>query len=89
MKMNNDDTCSYRGNLYKIGTEWYDECIYFCVCEKGAKTECVTIECPTDFGLDVLDPNCIDWETVPLNFVPKAPQCCPEVNVFPLILLTL
>ncbi|XP_034938419.1 putative epidermal cell surface receptor isoform X2 [Chelonus insularis] len=72
------NSCSHRGKLYKIGAEWYDECISFCVCNEGAKTECITIECPTDFGLDVLDPHCLDWETVPPNFVAKAPHCCPQ-----------
>ncbi|XP_014206439.1 putative epidermal cell surface receptor isoform X2 [Copidosoma floridanum] len=71
-------TCSHRGKIYKIGAEWYDECIAFCVCNETAHTECVTIECPTDFGLDVLDPHCLDWETVPPNHVPKAPNCCPQ-----------
>lgn len=74
--------CSHRGKTYKIGAQWYDECISLCVCGEGAKTECITIECPWDFGLDVLNPNCLDWETVPSNFAPKAPHCCPEVRIF-------
>ncbi|EFN69059.1 Putative epidermal cell surface receptor [Camponotus floridanus] len=72
------NSCNYRGKSYKIGAEWYDECINFCVCAEDGKAECNTIECPTDFGLDVLDPHCLDWETVPENFVPKPPQCCPQ-----------
>ncbi|XP_015116127.1 putative epidermal cell surface receptor [Diachasma alloeum] len=72
------NSCFHRGKSYKIGAEWYDECISFCMCSEGPKTECVTIECPTDFGLDVLDPHCLDWETVPPDFVPKEPQCCPQ-----------
>ncbi|KAI4477074.1 hypothetical protein M0804_013075 [Polistes exclamans] len=77
-KMFDKNSCSHRGKSYKLGAEWYDECISFCICAEGGKAECVTIQCPTDFGLDVLDPYCIDWETVPANFVPKAPQCCPQ-----------
>ncbi|KAK2581716.1 hypothetical protein KPH14_002201 [Odynerus spinipes] len=77
-KISDKNSCSHRGKTYKLGAEWYDECISFCMCGEGAKTECVTIQCPTDFGLDVLDPHCLDWETVPANFVPKAPQCCPQ-----------
>lgn len=73
------NSCNYRGKSYKIGAEWYDECINFCICAEDGKAECNTIECPTDFGLDVLDPHCLDWETVPENFVPKPPQCCPQV----------
>ncbi|XP_014226449.1 putative epidermal cell surface receptor [Trichogramma pretiosum] len=70
--------CTHRGKSYKIGAEWYDDCIAVCFCNETAQTECVTIECPTDFGLDVLDPHCLDWETVPPNHVPKAPNCCPQ-----------
>ncbi|XP_046750839.1 putative epidermal cell surface receptor isoform X2 [Diprion similis] len=75
--------CNHRGTSYKIGAEWYDECISFCTCSEdvqgnGPKTECATIECPTDFGLDVLDPNCLDWESVPADFVPVAPRCCSQ-----------
>ncbi|XP_058793011.1 putative epidermal cell surface receptor isoform X2 [Phymastichus coffea] len=71
-------TCNHRGKTYKIGAEWHDECIAVCFCNETAQVECVTIECPTDFGLDVLDPHCLDWETVPPNHVPKAPNCCPQ-----------
>lgn len=73
------NSCNYRGKSYKIGAEWYDECIFLCICTEGGKYECNTIQCPTDFGLDVLDPHCLDWETVPANFAPKPPQCCPQV----------
>ncbi|KAK0163695.1 hypothetical protein PV328_002401 [Microctonus aethiopoides] len=72
------NTCNHRGKVYKIGAEWYDDCLSICMCGEGTKIECITIECPTDFGLDVLDPHCVDWETVPPNFVPKAPNCCPQ-----------
>ena len=77
-KMTDKSSCSHMGKTYKVGAEWYDECISFCTCVEGGKTECLTIECPTDFGLDVLDPHCLDWETVPPNFVPKPPHCCPQ-----------
>ncbi|XP_076667213.1 stranded at second isoform X2 [Andrena cerasifolii] len=77
-KTGDKGSCSHRGKTYKVGAEWYDECISFCMCSEGGKTECATIECPTDFGLDVLDPHCLDWETVPPNFSPKPPHCCPQ-----------
>ncbi|KAJ8673538.1 hypothetical protein QAD02_004800 [Eretmocerus hayati] len=73
-----DGVCIHRGKSHKIGEEWYDDCIALCQCNETAQIECITIECPTDFGLDVLDRNCIDWETVPPNHVPKAPNCCPQ-----------
>lgn len=72
------NSCIHRGKTYKIGAEWYDECLSICTCGKDGKTDCSTIECPTDFGLDVLDPHCLDWETVPPDFEPKAPNCCPQ-----------
>ncbi|XP_011139831.1 putative epidermal cell surface receptor isoform X1 [Harpegnathos saltator] len=77
-KMSDKNSCYYRGKSYKLDAEWYDECIYFCVCMENGKNECASIQCPTDFGLDVLDPHCVDWETVPADFVPKAPNCCPQ-----------
>lgn len=40
--------------------------------------KCLKLECPTYFGLDVLDPLCIEWETVPPDFVPTPPSCCPK-----------
>lgn len=84
-KMTDKSSCSHMGKIYKIGAEWYDECISFCTCVEGGKTECLTIECPTDFGLDALDPHCLDWETVPPNFIPKPPHCCPQVYKIQLV----
>nr|XP_033324101.1 putative epidermal cell surface receptor isoform X2 [Megalopta genalis] len=77
-KTGDKNTCSHRGKTYKMGAEWYDECISFCMCAENGMADCLTIECPTDFGLDVLDPHCLDWETVPPNFVAKPPNCCPQ-----------
>ncbi|XP_051166564.1 putative epidermal cell surface receptor isoform X2 [Leptopilina boulardi] len=71
-------SCNHRGKTYKIGEEWYDECISLCFCNASAVAECSTIQCPTDFGLDALDPNCIDWETVPPDFEAKPPHCCAQ-----------
>lgn len=79
-KMSDKNSCNYRGKSYKIDAEWYDECLHFCVCVEGGKNECVSIECPTDFGLDLLDRTCLDWETVPADFKPQAPNCCPQVQ---------
>lgn len=73
--------CYHRGKSYKVGAEWYDECISYCSCSmvnNAPKTDCATIECPTDFGLDVLDANCLDWEWVPADFVPTPPRCCSQ-----------
>lgn len=69
--------CSFKGKQYKIGEEFNDGCVSFCVCKQSGVT-CLKLECPTYFGTDVMDPNCIQWETVPKNFTPVAPKCCPE-----------
>lgn len=73
-------SCTHRGKTYEVGKQWHDECIAICICLPSGETRCATIECPTEFGLDVLDPYCIEWETVPPNHVPIAPNCCPEVS---------
>lgn len=77
VKDSNIDGCNFKGTLYKIGEEFNDGCVSLCVCKSTGVT-CLKLECPTYFGTDVLDPNCIEWETVPKNFTPVAPKCCPE-----------
>ncbi|XP_044730252.1 putative epidermal cell surface receptor isoform X2 [Chrysoperla carnea] len=69
--------CEYKENKYSIGEEFHDNCTSFCICTaKGVI--CDKINCPTRFGLDVLDPHCLEWETIPPNFVPTPPKCCAE-----------
>lgn len=73
----NGTSCEFKGNTYKLNEEFHDECVSYCICkESGVK--CSKINCPTFFGVDVLDPQCIEWDTVPSNFTPIAPNCCPE-----------
>ncbi|KAJ8985950.1 hypothetical protein NQ317_010708 [Molorchus minor] len=69
--------CQYKGKTFKIGEEYNDNCESLCICLNG-QMKCLKIQCPTYFGVDVLDPNCIEWETIPPNFVPSPPNCCPE-----------
>lgn len=72
-----NSSCIFKGKSYKLREEFHDGCTAFCICENTG-VECAPIECPTDFGLDVLDPQCLEWETHPADFVPSPPQCCPE-----------
>ncbi|KAI5740557.1 hypothetical protein M8J76_005037 [Diaphorina citri] len=72
--------CEFNGKTYARGEEFHDECRAFCVCGKTG-VECANIECPSDFGLDEVDPHCLEWETQPPNFTPMPPNCCPEKMV--------
>ncbi|XP_066148430.1 putative epidermal cell surface receptor isoform X2 [Euwallacea fornicatus] len=75
---NNDDKdCEYKGKKFKPNEEYSDGCESLCMCHKG-EMKCLKLECPTYFGVDVLDPGCIEWETIPPNFNPSPPNCCPK-----------
>lgn len=69
--------CQYKGRSFKFGEEYNDDCVSLCVCQNTGM-KCLKIQCPTYFGVDVLDPNCVEWETVPPDFKPSTPNCCPE-----------
>jgi hypothetical protein len=69
--------CQYKGRHYASGEEFHDGCEAYCACTEGG-VQCATIDCPTDSGLDVLDPSCMEWETNPPDFKPSPPYCCPE-----------
>lgn len=69
--------CTYNGTQYEMGAEFYEGCKSFCKCFKGG-VQCLPIQCPTYFGLDIVDPECIEWEVMPTDFVAEPPRCCPE-----------
>lgn len=68
--------CQYKDKFFNIGEEYNDDCTSLCICQEGGM-KCLKLQCPTYFGVDILDPNCIEWETIPPNFVPSPPNCCP------------
>ncbi|XP_044744225.1 putative epidermal cell surface receptor [Coccinella septempunctata] len=69
-------SCTYKGKTFKLNDEYNDNCTHLCSCKRTGMT-CLKLDCPTYFGTDVLDSTCVEWETVPPNFVPSPPMCCP------------
>lgn len=65
--------CSHKGRYYKPGQDFYEECIHRCICTERLEVHCVAIECPVTFGLDLIDPNCLDWDLDP-DYVPTPPK---------------
>lgn len=74
---NGSSNCQYKGRSLTLGEEYNDQCTSLCVCQPSG-INCLKLQCPTYFGVDVLDPNCVDWETVPANFKASPPKCCPD-----------
>ncbi|XP_046402793.1 putative epidermal cell surface receptor isoform X2 [Ischnura elegans] len=75
--------CTYNGRTYAYDQEFHDGCRALCICSHDGEVECAPIHCPTDSGLDVLDPHCVTWEPVPMEpgeDEGDSPTCCPEVR---------
>ena len=70
--------CLQDGAVRGVGEEWYDGCRAYCVCQQNGEPLCIEIDCPNQFGLDVINPNCISWEQFD-DFEAVAPACCPPV----------
>ncbi len=63
---------------YDYEQEFYDQCDRFCICAEDGNVLCNEIKCPSRFGLDVINPFCLEWESHK-EFVPTPPSCCPPV----------
>lgn len=74
----NFEGCLYKGQNYDFETEFYDNCDNFCYCNSEGNVDCNAIKCPSDFGLDVINPFCLEWETFE-DFEAISPNCCPPV----------
>ncbi|XP_076317548.1 uncharacterized protein LOC143229290 isoform X2 [Tachypleus tridentatus] len=66
--------CEYKGQTYRAGEEFYDDCRAVCHCGPDLQVNCAFIECPHHFAPHVSE--CLEWHIDP-NFTPKPPNCCP------------
>nr|XP_045611187.1 uncharacterized protein LOC123766224 isoform X4 [Procambarus clarkii] len=71
--------CSRNGRYYKPGEDFYEGCSQSCMCTERLDVHCAAIECPVTFGLELIDPNCLEWDLDP-DYVPTPPKCCAQVK---------
>ena len=70
--------CRVGGKTYTAGEEFYKGCSQYCICQESGEPYCSDIQCPSEFGKDVINPNCILWDDHE-DFEAIPPLCCPPV----------
>ncbi|CAG0908299.1 unnamed protein product, partial [Cyprideis torosa] len=70
-------TCLHNSVLLTVGNKTFDGCETFCECQSTGEMVCAPIECPKDFALEYLYPDCYAWGPDP-SAVIAPPNCCPE-----------
>ena len=76
----NVEGCRVGDTVYRYGEEFHKDCEAYCICQDNGEPYCSDIQCPSEFGLDVINPNCIEWDKHE-GFEPSAPTCCPPAPV--------
>ncbi|XP_064089511.1 uncharacterized protein LOC135203613 isoform X3 [Macrobrachium nipponense] len=77
--IDHSEMCSYNGRYYKRGQEFYEGCSQSCICSSNLEVHCAEIECPVTFGLQLYDPDCVEWD-LDKDYIPTPPKCCPQVK---------